>query len=98
MILFGENAELKDAEKIDIDDLDFLTRQLDAFITIYSTRIKVHETRHREVLLALDKICDKLKNRRYHELINDPNVISYTPIDHSEIDFMYTLNDSDLPF
>lgn len=84
----------KFVEKIYVEDIEYLTRQLGELLKIYRHSVYIDSLETKIVLNKLEEIYRCLQNRQYGMLINDTSIIT------SEMpgEFIRELDDPNIPF
>lgn len=78
------NNTIKEEDIVKDHELVALGHHLQKFINFYKKNIRVTDEQTEMVLEDIKDISNRLCNREYDQLFDDPRVVDYTPLENSE--------------
>jgi hypothetical protein len=75
MLLYEYMINTDDIKKVSLGSVKYLTEQLEQFVQIYEKNILLLSQEEVNALTQLKEIVNILKEGRYNELINNPELI-----------------------
>lgn len=75
MLLYEYMINTDDIKKVSLGSIKYLTEQLEQFTTLYEKNILLLSQEEVNALTQLKQIVTLLKEGRYNELINNPELI-----------------------
>ena len=75
MLLYEYMINTDDIKKVSLGSVKYLTEQLEQFVQVYEKNILLLSQEEVNALTQLKEIANILKEGRYNELINNPELI-----------------------
>jgi hypothetical protein len=75
MLLYEYMINTDDIKKVSLGSVKYLTEQLEHFVQVYEKNILLLSQEEVNALTQLKEIANILKEGRYNELINNPELI-----------------------
>lgn len=75
MLMYEHMLNVDDIKKVSLGSIRFLTTQLEQFVLLYEKNILLLSQEEVNIITQLKQIVTLLKEGRYNELINNPELI-----------------------
>ena len=75
MLMYEHMLNVDDIKKVSLGSVKYLTEQLEQFVQVYEKNILLLSQEEVNALTQLKEIANILKEGRYNELINNPELI-----------------------
>lgn len=75
MLMYEYFINADDIKKISLGSIKYMTNQLDMFLSLYEKNILVISKEEVEIINKLKQVVQILKEGRFNELINNPDLM-----------------------